>query len=42
MATFGTDYVKLGDLQQELDQLNENLENKMDRWEYLSDIVENS
>lgn len=42
MATFGTDYVKLSDLQQELDQLNENLENKMDRWEYLSDIVENS
>ncbi|WP_312982649.1 ABC-F family ATP-binding cassette domain-containing protein [Leuconostoc falkenbergense] len=42
MATFGTDYVKLGDLQKELDQLNENLENKMDRWEYLSDIVENS
>lgn len=42
MATFGTDYVKLGDLQQELDQLNENLENKVDRWEYLSDIVENS
>lgn len=42
MATFGTDYVKLGDLQQELDQLNKALENKMDRWEYLSDIVENS
>ncbi|MFZ2381392.1 ABC transporter C-terminal domain-containing protein, partial [Leuconostoc falkenbergense] len=42
MATFGTDYVKLGDLQKDLDQLNENLENKMDRWEYLSDIVENS
>lgn len=42
MATFGTDYVKLGDLQQELDQLNKDLENKMDRWEYLSDIVENS
>ncbi|MCT4388001.1 ABC transporter ATP-binding protein [Leuconostoc pseudomesenteroides] len=42
MATFGTDYVKLGDLQQELDQLNKDLENKMDRWEYLSDIVESS
>ena len=42
MATFGTDYVKLGDLQQELDQLNKALENKMDRWEYLSDIVESS
>ncbi|MDV7703708.1 ABC-F family ATP-binding cassette domain-containing protein [Leuconostoc suionicum] len=40
MAQNGTNYVLLGDLQKELDALNEALEEKMNRWEYLSEIVE--
>ncbi|MGL4690345.1 MAG: ATP-binding cassette domain-containing protein, partial [Leuconostoc mesenteroides] len=40
MAQNGTNYVLLGDLQKELDSLNEDLEEKMNRWEYLSEIVE--
>ncbi|MDI6651182.1 ABC-F family ATP-binding cassette domain-containing protein [Leuconostoc suionicum] len=40
MAQNGTNYVLLGDLQKELDSLNEALEEKMNRWEYLSEIVE--
>ncbi|MEX0380654.1 ABC-F family ATP-binding cassette domain-containing protein [Leuconostoc sp. MS02] len=40
MAKNGTDYVKLGDLQKELDQLETVLDGKMTRWEYLSEIVE--
>jgi len=39
MAKNGTDYVKLGDLQKESDKLEAELDKKMDRWEYLSDIV---
>ena len=39
MAKFGTDYVKLGELQQTQEQLEAALEEKMLRWEYLSDIV---
>ncbi len=39
MAKFGTDYVKLGELQKEQDQLEAALEEKMLRWEYLSEIV---
>lgn len=39
MAQFGTDYIKLGELQKEQDQLEATLEEKMLRWEYLSDIV---
>ncbi|CBL91731.1 ABC transporter ATP-binding protein [Leuconostoc gasicomitatum] len=39
MAKNGTDYVKLGDLQKESDKLEAELDKKMDRWEYLSEIV---
>ncbi len=39
MAKNGTDYVKLGDLQKESDKLEVELDKKMDRWEYLSEIV---
>ncbi|GMA70698.1 ABC transporter ATP-binding protein [Leuconostoc litchii] len=40
MANNGTNYVLLGDLQRELDTLNEQLDEKMNRWAYLSEIVE--
>lgn len=39
MAKFGTDYVKLSELQKTQDQLEATLEEKMLRWEYLSEIV---
>ncbi|KRN29448.1 ABC transporter family protein [Lactobacillus selangorensis] len=35
-ATAGTDYTKLGDLQQQIDTLNKQLDDKMNRWDYLS------
>ena len=40
MAQFGTDYVKLGELQKEQEQLETQLDEKMTRWSYLSEIVE--
>ena len=40
MAQFGTDYVKLGELQKEQEQLEKQLDEKMTRWSYLSEIVE--
>ena len=39
MDKFGTDYVKLVELQKEQDKLEAALEEKMLRWEYLSEIV---
>lgn len=40
MTTQGDDFTKLGDLQKELDETNEALENKMLRWEELSERIE--
>lgn len=40
MTTQGDDFTKLGDLQKELDETNEALENKMLRWEELSEHIE--
>ena len=36
----GDDFTKLQDLQKEIDQTEQALEEKMTRWEYLSEIVE--
>ncbi|UEG66810.1 ABC-F family ATP-binding cassette domain-containing protein [Weissella hellenica] len=40
MTTQGDDFTKLGDLQKALDETNETLENKMLRWEELSERIE--
>ncbi|MDF7626652.1 ABC-F family ATP-binding cassette domain-containing protein [Lactobacillaceae bacterium L1_55_11] len=40
MTKQGSDYVKLAELQDELDQVNADLEQKLERWTYLSEIVE--
>ncbi|MFL2020155.1 ABC-F family ATP-binding cassette domain-containing protein [Weissella hellenica] len=40
MTTQGDDFTKLGDLQKQLDETNEALENKMLRWEELSERIE--
>ena len=40
MTKFGNDYIKLGELQNEQERLESVLEDKMIRWEYLSEIVE--
>lgn len=40
MAENGTDYDKLAELQQKLDQVNAENEQKMKRWEYLSQFVD--
>ncbi|CAM3160158.1 ABC-F family ATP-binding cassette domain-containing protein [Leuconostoc rapi] len=40
MLENGTDYVKLGELQKETETLEQQLDEKMTRWEYLSDIVD--
>lgn len=39
MIVDGADFVKLADLQASLDTNNANLETKMERWEYLSEIA---
>lgn len=36
----GDDFTKLQDLQKEIDQTEQNLDEKMNRWEYLSEIIE--
>jgi len=36
----GDDFTKLQDIQKEIDQTEQNLEEKMTRWEYLSEIME--
>lgn len=41
MLKNGTDYAKLSELQQETDRLEQQLDDKMTRWEYLSNIVDN-
>lgn len=38
-ATLGTDYAKLGDLQREIDQIDEESMKKMERWEELDQIA---
>lgn len=40
MTSFGNDYDKLADTQVEIDKLNKESEQKMDRWEYLSEFME--
>lgn len=40
MTTQGDDFTKLGDLQKQLDETNKALENKMLRWEELSERIE--
>jgi ATP-binding cassette subfamily F protein uup len=35
----GTDYQKLADLQQQIDHLNQTVDQKMDRWAYLSEFA---
>lgn len=40
MTHNGTDYVKLGELQKQKELLEHQLDEKMGRWEYLSEIVE--
>lgn len=40
MTKYGTDYIKLGDLQKEKDDIEAKLDEKMNRWEYLSEVVE--
>ncbi|MCR4781184.1 MAG: ABC-F family ATP-binding cassette domain-containing protein [Lachnospiraceae bacterium] len=40
MVKFATDFGKLNDLQKENEKLEKDLEEKMERWEYLSDIYE--
>ncbi|GAF39139.1 ABC transporter family protein [Agrilactobacillus composti DSM 18527 = JCM 14202] len=35
----GTDYQKLADLQQQIDHLNQEVDQKMDRWAYLSEFA---
>lgn len=40
MADHASDFTKLQALQEQLDVLNRQLEEKMNRWEYLSEIVE--
>lgn len=40
MSHQGDDFTKLQDLQKEIDQTEQALEEKMTRWEYLSEIVE--
>lgn len=40
MAENGDDYEKLADLQKQLDQVNQESEEKMARWEYLSQFVD--
>lgn len=41
MAANGSNYDKLAELQKQLDQLNNENEKKMQRWEYLSQYVDN-
>lgn len=41
MAANGSNYDKLADLQKQLDQLNQESDTKMKRWEYLSQFVDN-
>ena len=36
----GDDFTKLQDLQKEIDQTEQDLDEKMNRWEYLSEIIE--
>ncbi|WP_165210863.1 ABC-F family ATP-binding cassette domain-containing protein [Streptococcus tangpeifui] len=38
MGNYGSDFTKLADLQKELDQLNQNLLEKYERYEYLSEL----
>lgn len=38
----GDDFTKLQDLQKEIDQTEQTLEEKMNRWEYLSEIIEDN
>ena len=40
MGKCGADFVKLGELDQKKQELEENLMEKMERWEYLSDLAE--
>ena len=39
MQHCGSDFVQLGDLQKELDEMNQQLEYKMERWAYLDEIA---
>ena len=39
MGKCGSDFVKLGELDREKQELEENLMEKMERWEYLSDLA---
>lgn len=39
MNHLGSDFTKLGDLQKELDEVNATLDQKMERWDYLSQFV---
>ncbi|MFD1671606.1 ABC-F family ATP-binding cassette domain-containing protein [Agrilactobacillus yilanensis] len=38
-ATAGSDYLQLADLQHQIDQLNQTVDEKMDRWAYLSEFA---
>ena len=38
----GDDFTKLQDLQKEIDQTEQSLEEKMSRWEYLSELIEDN
>lgn len=40
MAENGTDYVKLRELSEEKDEAEEQLMEKMERWEYLEELAE--
>ena len=40
MLKNANDYVKLNELEQEKNRLNEELEYKLERWEYLTELYE--
>ena len=42
LLLIGSDFTKGQQLMEEQNELNEQLEKLMERWEYLSEIVENS